>query len=50
MRKIAVALMALLFNILLFSCTNDAVSENDLLYETQSTEGEDGETDENPST
>lgn len=48
MRKIAAALVALLFNILLFSCTNDTVSENDLLYETQSTEGDDDNTDDNP--
>lgn len=33
--------MALVFNIFLFSCTNDSVKDTDTLYETQATEGDD---------
>lgn len=35
--------MALVFNMSLFSCTNDSVSDADTLYETQATEGDDGD-------
>ena len=37
--------MALMFNMFLFSCTNDSIAETDTLYETQSTEGDDEEID-----
>ncbi len=43
MKKVSLAILAIVFNMFLFSCNNDAVSENDTLYETQSTEGDDGQ-------
>ncbi|MEE9364098.1 MAG: hypothetical protein V3U92_15980 [Cellulophaga sp.] len=42
MKKIMIAVMALVFNMFLFSCTADSVVESDALYETQATEGDDG--------
>ncbi len=48
MKKISLAILAIVFNMFLFSCNSDAVSENDTLYETQSTEGDDGDTDADP--
>lgn len=38
--------MALVFNAFLFSCTSDSVVETDALYETQATEGDDGQVEE----
>ena len=38
--------MALVCNVFLFSCTSDTVTEEEILYENQATEGEDGEIDE----
>lgn len=43
MKKVTIAFMALMFSMFLFSCTNDSISETDTLYETQSTEGDDGQ-------
>ncbi|SDM20639.1 hypothetical protein SAMN04488514_10668 [Kriegella aquimaris] len=37
--------MALVFNTFLFSCTDDSIAESDSLYETQATEGDDGDVD-----
>lgn len=34
--------MALVFNMLLFSCTSDSFAETDSLYDTQATEGDNG--------
>jgi len=36
-----IALMALVFNISLFSCTSDSTAEIDNLYDVQATEGDD---------
>lgn len=44
MKKVFIAVMALIFNSLLFSCTTDSVAETDDLYEIQATEGDDGNT------
>ncbi len=38
--------MALVFNAFLFSCSKDAIVETDTLYETQATEGDDGQIEE----
>lgn len=35
--------MALLFNMFLFSCTADSVTDTNKLYENQATEGDDGD-------
>lgn len=35
--------MALVFNMFLFSCSEDSIAETETLYETQSTEGDDGQ-------
>lgn len=43
MKKVFIALMALVLNISLFSCTVDSADENDALYKTQATEGDEGE-------
>lgn len=43
MRKIIIALMALVCNMFLFSCTSDTVTEEEILYENQATEGDDGQ-------
>lgn len=37
--------MAVVFNMFLFSCNSESVAEEETLYETQATEGEDGEID-----
>lgn len=37
-----IAVMALVFNMFLFSCTDDSVTEVDSLYDIQATEGDDG--------
>ena len=43
MKRIFIAVMALVFNTFLFSCTKDAIAETDTLYEIQATEGDDGQ-------
>ncbi len=48
MRRIFIAVMALVFNTFLFSCTNEPIAETDHLYETQATEGDDGEVEQDP--
>ena len=40
--------MALVMNTFLFSCDKGSVAEDESLYETFATEGEDGEIDEDP--
>lgn len=35
--------MAIVFNMFLFSCTSDSIAEADAFYETQATEGDDGD-------
>ncbi|WP_350290186.1 hypothetical protein [uncultured Croceitalea sp.] len=44
MKRIIIAVMALVFNTFLFSCTTDSIAETDSLYETQATEGDDSNT------
>ncbi|MFS4445382.1 hypothetical protein [Maribacter sp. 2307UL18-2] len=48
MKKVFLALMALVLNVSLISCTSDSIAENDSLYDTQATEGDDGDTDDDP--
>lgn len=48
MKRIFIAVMALVCNTLLFSCTTDSVAETDSLYEIQATEGDDGDVQEPP--
>jgi len=43
MKKVTIALLALVFNMFLFSCSEDSIAETDTLYETQATEGDDGQ-------
>ncbi|WP_209404187.1 hypothetical protein [Pseudozobellia sp. WGM2] len=43
MKRIFLALTAIVFNIILFSCTDDTVSETDQLYSNHPTEGDDGD-------
>ncbi|SFW55323.1 hypothetical protein [Cellulophaga fucicola] len=43
MKKVFIALTALVLNMSMFSCSVDSVDANDALYETQATEGDDGE-------
>ncbi len=38
-----IAVMAIVFNMFLFSCTTESIAETDALYETQATEGDDGD-------
>ncbi|WP_299431150.1 hypothetical protein [uncultured Maribacter sp.] len=45
MKKIIIAVMALVLNMALFSCNSDTVAETDSLYETQATEGDNGHVD-----
>jgi hypothetical protein len=42
MKKVMIALMALVFNMFLFSCDKGNVAEDESLYETLATEGDDG--------
>lgn len=37
--------MALVFSTFLFSCTDESIAETETLYDTQATEGDDGDTD-----
>ena len=48
MKKLIMAVLALVLNMSLFSCTKDSIAESDSLYETQATEGDDGEINEDP--
>ncbi|MDO6491327.1 MAG: hypothetical protein ABJD66_07480 [Cellulophaga sp.] len=43
MKKVFIALMALVLNMSMFSCSVDSADANDALYETQATEGDEGE-------
>ncbi|WP_165776556.1 hypothetical protein [Maribacter sp. 4G9] len=43
MKKIVIALMAIVFNTFLFSCTSDSIAEEDTLYDIRATEGDDGQ-------
>lgn len=45
MKKVVIALMAIVLNTFLFSCTSDSIAEEDTLYEIQATEGDDGDVD-----
>lgn len=42
MKKVMIAVMALVFNTFLLSCTSDSIANTDPLYETEATEGDDG--------
>ncbi|WP_350289834.1 hypothetical protein [uncultured Croceitalea sp.] len=48
MKKLVLGIFALVLNMSLFSCTTDSIAESDSLYETQATEGDDGEINEDP--
>ncbi len=48
MKKVVIAALAIVFNMFLFSCTDDSIAETDILYETQATEGDDGEVEQDP--
>ncbi len=39
-----IAVMAMVFNMFLFSCSDDSFAEMDSLYDVQATEGDDGNT------
>lgn len=43
-----IAVMALVFNMFLFSCDNESIAESESLYDTQATEGDDGNTPPTP--
>ena len=43
MKKIVIAVMALTLNVFMFSCDKDSTAENNALYETIATEGDDGD-------
>ncbi len=43
MKNFLVAVVALIMNAFLFSCTSDSIADKDTLYETQATEGDDGD-------
>ncbi len=38
-----IAVMALVFNMFLFSCSEESIADTETLYETQATEGDDGQ-------
>ena len=42
MKKVFLAALALIFTVTLFSCDRDDLVEDEILFETQSTEGDDG--------
>ncbi len=42
MKRIFIALMALVFNMFLFSCSDETIADTEALYKTQATEGDDG--------
>ena len=44
MKKVMIAVMALVFNMFLFSCTAESIAETDELFNIQATEGDDGNT------
>ncbi|WP_394973727.1 hypothetical protein [uncultured Croceitalea sp.] len=48
MSKKLLFLFALMGSITLFSCTAESLTEDKSLYETQSTEGDDGDEDKDP--
>lgn len=37
--------MAMVFSMSLFSCTQDSIAETDSIFDTQATEGDDGQVD-----
>jgi hypothetical protein len=43
MKKVFIAVLAIVLNSFLFSCTSESSTESDTLYETQATEGDDGQ-------
>ncbi len=43
MKKVIVTLTILVFSTYLFSCENETVTDIDSLYQTRSTEGDDGQ-------
>ena len=45
MKKVFLAILALVFNMYLFSCETDSIADSEALFETQATEGDDGDTD-----
>lgn len=42
MKKVFLAVLAVIFNMFLFSCTKDSIAESETLFETMATEGDDG--------
>lgn len=48
MKRVVLVVMVLLFSLFLFSCDKESITESETLYETQATEGEDGEINEDP--
>jgi len=49
MKKVFLAVMALVCNMFLFSCETDSIAESETLFETQATEGDDEQSDDPPS-
>ena len=45
MKRLFIAVLALVFNTFLFSCANDSIAETEALFENQATEGDDGQVD-----
>lgn len=43
MKKVYLAVLALILNMFLFSCTTDNVAETEEVYRTLATEGDDGD-------
>ncbi|SMC35268.1 hypothetical protein [Cellulophaga tyrosinoxydans] len=43
MKKVFIAVLAIVLNTFLFSCTKDTSTQSDLIYETNATEGDDGD-------
>lgn len=48
MKRISLLLLTTLFSMSLFSCANDSIADTESLFDVQSTEGDDGDTDEDP--
>ena len=43
MKKVMIAVMALVFNTMMISCSTESIAETDELLNIQATEGDDGE-------
>lgn len=43
MKRLFIAVMALILNVLMFSCTTDSIADTNRLYENYATEGDDGD-------